>query len=165
MSPLADMIFDARENLYGTTASGGSTKWRRLQANPKLGRKLDGERPLQLQGYSDGASPVAGLIFDQAGNLYGRTLAGGFYNFGVVFKMTPNGSGEWNNGTRQLLHQFANEPKAYSAAGLTFDAAGNLYGTTLPCASPLPPVLCLRSPRSLNRRRKYDGESGPATCK
>jgi hypothetical protein len=76
----------------------------------------------------DGAALEAGLIFDQAGNLYGTTLAGGFYNFSVVFKLTPNGSGEWNE---KVLHQFANGPKAYSAAGLTFDAAGNLYGTTL----------------------------------
>ena len=38
---------------------------------------------------TDGASPVAGLILDAAGNLYGTTEVGGAPGNGVVFKLTP----------------------------------------------------------------------------
>ena len=34
-------------------------------------------------------TPVASLIFDAAGNLYGTTVAGGTYGYGTVFELTP----------------------------------------------------------------------------
>ena len=40
---------------------------------------------------SDGAGPVAGLIADSAGNLYGTTRFGGASNSGVVFKLAGTG--------------------------------------------------------------------------
>jgi uncharacterized repeat protein (TIGR03803 family) len=38
----------------------------------------------------DGGFPFAGLIFDQAGNLYGTTFAGGATGGGTAFKLTPH---------------------------------------------------------------------------
>ena len=38
---------------------------------------------------SDGAGPLAGLIADGAGNLYGATKRGGAHDDGVVFELTP----------------------------------------------------------------------------
>jgi uncharacterized repeat protein (TIGR03803 family) len=38
---------------------------------------------------TDGAYPVAGLIFDAAGNLYGTTVRGGTGSDGTVFELTP----------------------------------------------------------------------------
>ena len=77
---------------------------------------------------SDGQQPLAVLIFDQAGNLYGTTYAGGTLGLGTVFEMTPDGSGGW---TTTVLHNFGQDTDgAKPWAGLTFDAAGNLYGTT-----------------------------------
>jgi uncharacterized repeat protein (TIGR03803 family) len=76
----------------------------------------------------DGAHPVAGLIADAAGNLYGTTLEGGASNAcpsgcGTVFKLSPTGS-------ETILHSFTGEGDgAYPYAGLTRDAAGNFYGT------------------------------------
>jgi uncharacterized repeat protein (TIGR03803 family) len=43
----------------------------------------------------DGENPVASLIFDQAGNLYGTTSSGGAHGGGTVFKLTPNADGSW----------------------------------------------------------------------
>ena len=43
------------------------------------------------------------MIFDQAGNLYGTTQAGGATDYGVIFKLTPNPDGSW---TETLLHHF-----------------------------------------------------------
>lgn len=82
-------------------------------------------------GTSDGSRPASGLIADQAGNLYGTAEysgAGGYY--GTVFKLTPPSKpGEaWNETT---LYSFGNHGDgARPAAGMIFDRAGNLYGTT-----------------------------------
>jgi len=76
-----------------------------------------------------GDLPLAGLIFDGAGNLYGTTNAGGAYSWGAVFELTPKVGGGW---TEKVLHSFNynNKDGANPSAGLIFDAAGNLYGTT-----------------------------------
>ena len=46
---------------------------------------------------NDGAIPIAGLIFDAAGNLYGTTWAGGDYGGGTVFRLTQCGKGKWTD--------------------------------------------------------------------
>ena len=54
-------------------------------------------------GGSDGSQPREGLVFDQAGNLYGATLEGGAYGYGTVFQLTPNSDGSW---TESVLYSF-----------------------------------------------------------
>ncbi len=71
---------------------------------------------------------MAGLIFDDAGNLYGTTGAGGTYGYGTVFELTPAAGGGW---TEQVLHNFNDADGGKPQAGLILDAAGNLYGTTV----------------------------------
>jgi len=73
-----------------------------------------------------GSQPAAGLIFDSAGNLYGTTQFGG-RGFGNVFELTPNKDGSWKE---KVLHSFNGKDGFWPAAGLVFDSAGNLYGTT-----------------------------------
>jgi uncharacterized repeat protein (TIGR03803 family) len=81
----------------------------------------------------DGESPMASLVFDAAGNLYGTADYGGNSNCirgcGTVFELTLGGNGKWK---QKVLHRFEDNGKDgyYPAAGLIFDAAGNLYGTT-----------------------------------
>ena len=80
----------------------------------------------------DGTQPFGTMIFDRNGNLYGTTYSGGSSDDGTVFKLTPNGSGSW---TETILYSFTGPPSGGSdganpEAGLVFDAAGNLYGTT-----------------------------------
>ena len=87
-------------------------------------------------GRVDGREPTAGLIFDQAGNLYGTTNGGGLMPIncistngcGVVFKLTPNSDGSW---TESVLHNFTKGADGAhpSTGSLIFDATGNLYGT------------------------------------
>jgi uncharacterized repeat protein (TIGR03803 family) len=79
---------------------------------------------------ADGISPVASLIFDGAGNLYGTTAAGGSHGYGTVFELMPASDGGWNE---KILHDFNNDNGRDGEgpyAGLIFDSAGNLYGTT-----------------------------------
>src|SRR5208283_2948580 len=83
-------------------------------------------------GTSGGNGPNAGVIFDQAGNLYGTTSAGGNpgcngLGCGTVFQLTPSASG-W---TENVLYSFQNgSDGANPIGGLIFDPSGNLYGTT-----------------------------------
>jgi uncharacterized repeat protein (TIGR03803 family) len=81
-------------------------------------------------GGADGGLPLAGVIEDAAGNLYGTTLLGGLdssycgFSCGVVFKLDTAGN-------ETVLYSFtglADGDEPYS--GLIQDAAGNLYGTT-----------------------------------
>ncbi len=77
---------------------------------------------------TDGIHPQALLIFDAAGNLYGTTSQGGSSSAGMVFELTPAGGGTW---TEKVLYSFHGGADGSSPrAGLIFDAAGNLYGTT-----------------------------------
>jgi uncharacterized repeat protein (TIGR03803 family) len=66
------------------------------------------------------------VVQDASGNLYGATFAGGDYASGVLFKLTPSGSG-W---TQSVLYDFPNPSNgADPEGGLIFDRSGNLYGT------------------------------------
>jgi uncharacterized repeat protein (TIGR03803 family) len=76
-----------------------------------------------------GYTPVASVICDAAGNLYGTTPVGGFASGGIVFEIVPKTGGGW---TAKTLHNFSgrNGDGFDPTASLIFDAAGNLYGTT-----------------------------------
>src|ERR1035437_1882753 len=75
-------------------------------------------------GGSDGSQPLSGLIFDQAGNIYG-TNVGGPDSCGGVYELSPSGSG-W---TYTVLYNFACGGEEISPGGLIFDSRGNLYGS------------------------------------
>ena len=82
-------------------------------------------------GGSDGYNPDGGLAADAAGNLYGTNTWGGPTSYGTVFELTPPAAlgGDW---TKTVLYSFqggANDG-ATPFGTLTFDKAGNLYGTT-----------------------------------
>jgi uncharacterized repeat protein (TIGR03803 family) len=95
VNPQADLVRDAHGNLYGTTGFGGAstscdgTCGTAFQLDPSgtltLLHSFDG---------SDGAKPMAGLVMDSQGNLYGTTLYGGSNNDGTVFVLstTPQGA-------------------------------------------------------------------------
>jgi uncharacterized repeat protein (TIGR03803 family) len=126
-APYAPPILDTAGNLYGTTSYGGGHN---EGAVYELVRS-DGSYAEQvlhsfLEG-NDGYLPVSGLTADNAFNLYGTTINGG-YGYGTVFKLTNTGSG-W---TESVLYSFsALDDGADPATGLALDGSGNLYGTTL----------------------------------
>jgi len=79
---------------------------------------------------NNGLFPASELIADSSGNLYGTTLGGGSFGFGVVFEFTPPQvpGGQWSEST---LYSFKGAPDGSGPnANLILDGAGNLYGTT-----------------------------------
>jgi len=141
-SPYAGVTFDEKGNLYGTTFFGGSSEECGIGVGCGIVFKLTPgshgtwtETVLyrfQNNG-QDGVGPYAGLIIDKKGNLYGTTIFGGparsgcHIGCGTVFELTPGSNGTW---TETVLHSFNYWDGAYPWAGLIFDAAGDLYGTT-----------------------------------
>jgi uncharacterized repeat protein (TIGR03803 family) len=77
-----------------------------------------------FHGEADGAFPVAGLVRDAAGNLYGTSSGNGLYGSGVVFRLSPAGS-EFT-----VLYTFTGGADGAFPGGVVRDAEGNLYGTT-----------------------------------
>ncbi len=129
--PAASLIIDHGGNLYGTTLQGG-TLGAGMIFQLKLANGQWTEIVLynfcQQAGCTDGSTPNGQLSLDSKGNLYGTTYQGGTYNLGVAFQLTPNPDGSW---TETVLHNFGNGTDgAGPLAGMIFDIAGNLYGTT-----------------------------------
>ncbi|HEY3638441.1 MAG TPA: choice-of-anchor tandem repeat GloVer-containing protein [Rhizomicrobium sp.] len=122
--PVSPLIADADGNLYGTTAVGGT------DVNGGTVFKLSpGSTETVLHnftgGANDGAYPMSGLYRDAQGNLYGTTSQGGTGNYGIVYKVAPDG-------TETVLHIFsggADGAEPYYAS-LIADKKGRLYGTT-----------------------------------
>lgn len=81
-----------------------------------------------------GEEPLGGVSIDSSGALYGTTFEDSttyLYSPGLVFKLTPSGSGY----TCRTLHAFGGSfvspsDGANPEAALTIDSGGNLYGTT-----------------------------------
>jgi uncharacterized repeat protein (TIGR03803 family) len=130
--PQAGLVLDAAGNLYGTTQGGGTYgDGIAFELTPAGGGNW-AEKVLYSfcaqPKCADGAGPFADLIVDATGNLYGTTGNGGTYGYGTVFELSPTAGGGW---TEQVLNSFGNGTDGYGpAAGLLFDASGNLYGTT-----------------------------------
>ena len=123
-----DLVFDPTGNIYGTTQGGGLYDWGTVF---KLTQSNGGWVESVLYSFTsgaDGGSPTAGgVVFDNAGNLYGTAFVGGDNNSGVVYELTPSGSG-W---TENVLYDFqVASDGGNPIAGLIFDHSGNLYGAT-----------------------------------
>lgn len=93
--PFSALVEDTAGNIYGTTLYGG------LGSCAEAGdagcgvifkvTKAGQESVLYsfAGGSADGQYPLAGLVLDSAGSLYGTTSEGGAHGCGTVFKYTP----------------------------------------------------------------------------
>ncbi len=123
-----NLIFDTAGNLYGTTGDQYDPSLITVfQLSPNAGgtwtenvlwTATGGHEPLNIR---------AGVIFDASGNLYGTSQYGGASDCGTVFKLTHNSDGSWSENN---LHDFDCSDGDWAIGGVTFDKAGNLYGTT-----------------------------------
>lgn len=138
--PVGVLVRDSKGNLYGTTAAGGlggGTVFKLDTAGKETVYSFgkDGQKQFNL-----GEQPLAGVIRDAEGNLYGTTWGGTNspnppLGVGVVFKLTEN---ELANpkGEGTILHTFTGFTGTVADGAFPYygslirDSAGNLYGTT-----------------------------------
>jgi uncharacterized repeat protein (TIGR03803 family) len=121
------VVNDAGSVIYGTAEGGGISNHGNVF---RLVRTSQGWKGTVLHSFgqgTDGWYPDAAVISDKKGNLYGTTSEGGLYGWGTVFEMSPTGGGKW---AETALHSFDFYGEDTPIAPVTFDAAGNLYGTT-----------------------------------
>jgi uncharacterized repeat protein (TIGR03803 family) len=137
MTPNGGLVFDNAGNLYGTTGYMPSNNCPECGIVFELSPSSSGPwtetilyQFCSLPNCADGQSPRAGVIFDASGNLYGTTKYGGANQHGTVFKLAPPSApgGSW---TETVLWSFNDKDGDAPVAKLTWDASGNLYGTTL----------------------------------
>lgn len=126
VTPTSSIVLDGGGDLFGVTQAGGST---------------GGGTAFELTSAAQGVWNISTLIAfkaagtqgsyrtlarDACGNFYGTTTADGLYHQGSVFKLTFANS-VWNYSS---LHDFTGGADgAYPYGVLSFDAAGNIYGT------------------------------------
>jgi uncharacterized repeat protein (TIGR03803 family) len=131
-SPYSGVTLDATGYLYGTCQGygpqGGGTAF-----------KLDAAGNFSVvyafgQGLTGYGYPMAGVVLDQAGNLYG-TIAEGIDgppgSYGQVYRIDPSG-------TKTVLYNFTGgaDGTEYNTP-VTLDGAGNLYGVASSIFSPV----------------------------
>ncbi len=124
------LVFDTVGNLYGTTGGGGSYSAGSVFAlSAQAGGGWEEKNLVSFNPQSGPMQAVGGVVFDKAGHIYGVSTHGGTHGLGTVFQLTQSGGGRW---ALNVIYNFSGYPSdgAYPGAGLTIDAAGNLYATT-----------------------------------
>jgi uncharacterized repeat protein (TIGR03803 family) len=152
--PVSNLVADGDGNLYGTTPYGGTSTASPCSVGAHCGSvfelspNADGTwSEMVLYSFCsnytnglcfDGETPMAGLVLDSVGNLYGTTEYGGASTCGTrcgtVFELSPPAfpGGAW---TESVLYNFCVGGGSCPDGGapvsqLIFDESGNLYGTT-----------------------------------
>lgn len=123
--PLSGLTADAAGNLYGTTNSGGAKGCGTVFELSNSGGKWTETVLYSFKGCNFVTqTPRGTMVFDKAGNLYG--VQQGYENSGQIFELSKSASGTW---TYAVIHSFGGSEGSPNP-DLTFDRAGNLYGTT-----------------------------------
>lgn len=136
--PVGNLTLGASGKLFGTASAGGvgssgcigkyvSGCGSVFELTPASGGTWNESTLYDFSGGSDGGVPVAGVVLDNAGNVYGAT-PGGFFEDGSVFELSPTSGGTW---TETTIISFLNEADGYGATGgLIMDRSGTIYATT-----------------------------------
>jgi uncharacterized repeat protein (TIGR03803 family) len=121
--PQAGLIEDSAGNLYGTTGGNFSIPGTAFKFSPS-GTLTTLHTFGSPDSTTDGVQPIAALVMDSAGNLFGTTQSGGANSAGVVFEISAGG-------VETIVHNFGSNATDAGgpAAPLVIDNAGHLYGT------------------------------------
>lgn len=136
----SSLISDSAGHLYGTSQFGGvGSPYGRgtvFELSPDGNGGWTETVLYAFTGGADGGEPVAPLLLDSQGNVYGTAQNGGTDGYGVVFKLTSTG----NTWAESVLHSFGGGSDGENpTSGLIMDSQGNLYGTSDSCAFELSP--------------------------
>jgi hypothetical protein len=119
------LLADASGDLFGTTAlnisaPGHGTAFELTPTGSGFAEKTI-YTFTDPDGYPDGS-----LVFGPGGAMYGSSVGGGKYNYGTVFALAPS-QGGFAETTVANFHFYDG---VGPASNLSFDKAGNIYGTT-----------------------------------
>jgi uncharacterized repeat protein (TIGR03803 family) len=128
--PTAGLVMDANGALYGTASTrSGKLSGVVFQLTPS-GGAYTYQVIHSFGAAGDGDYPNCDLVFGPKGTLYGTTVFGGVEGFGTVFELTPPAQGQ-TTWTESVIYSFTGGLDGDGPyAGVVFDTAGNLYGTT-----------------------------------
>jgi uncharacterized repeat protein (TIGR03803 family) len=127
--PNAQVSFDPKGNLYGTTTAGGAySDGTVYKLSPITGGGWTAQTAHNFNpavGDGNAASGVD-VVADAAGNVFGSNWESGLYGNGFVFGLKADNGG-WKE---TILQNFNLGSKGgYYPGNLVLDAAGNVYGT------------------------------------
>lgn len=126
--PAGSLTMDSAGNLYGSTTQGGTGVVGTVFELSPNGKKWSESVLYNFTGNNDGGEPMGNVLLGKDGNLYGTTAGYGEFNYGVVYKLTAQGGGNWGF---SVLHAFAGGSDGeVPRDGLIQDANGTLYGAT-----------------------------------
>jgi uncharacterized repeat protein (TIGR03803 family) len=126
--PYASLVADKSGALYGTTNGGGPADLGTVFKLTPSGSKYTESILHSFGGTGDGSLPYGSLLLGSGGVLYGTTYSGGKYGDGCVYALTPSGKSY----TESVVYSFGGSPDGGNPyAGLSQNAAGTLFGTTL----------------------------------
>lgn len=133
--PEGNLAMDRNGNIYGSTAFGGNTEKCVFGCGmvfevKKVHGTWEGTILYKFRGSAYGSHPRGGVTFDHEGSLFGVLTTGG-NGQGAIFELQPTSGGRWREA---MIYRFCTENDCFDGAepraGLIFDSAGNLYGTT-----------------------------------
>ena len=174
-NPVAGVVFDQEGNLYGTTHYGGISNLDSCPSNgcglvfklTPTGKETASHSFCNQNFCPDGELPLAALVIDHKGNLYGTTAGGGAYGSifdgGVVFRLTPQSK-------ERVLYNFCTRvyygclDGSWPVAGLIFDLKGNLQGRRSTAESQVAAVAALCSKSLQKGRRRCSTPSARRTA-
>jgi uncharacterized repeat protein (TIGR03803 family) len=128
-APASSLVFDGAGNLYGTSFFGGAQNLGTVfKLTPQPSGSWTSTVLHSFLGGADGLEPIAPVVLDKVGNVYGASQQlGNILPCGTVFKLTAaNGYAE------TILHTFRGTfhgGDGCYANGLAFDSKGNLFAT------------------------------------
>lgn len=130
--PMSGVLLDQAGNAYATSSQGyydNGAQWGAVFKLTPSGQRSWTETTLHDFQDGSGVVPVAGLMSDPAGNLYGATVAtSGNGGGGTVYQLSPSGDG-WSFDNLYTLSG-GGSGRTGPRGKLVMDSAGNLYGTT-----------------------------------
>jgi uncharacterized repeat protein (TIGR03803 family) len=141
--PNGPLGLDPAGNLYGTTFTGGTANLGAVfELSPGSGGTWQETVVHSFIGGKDGASPSAGVVV-RNGNIFGSTEAGGIdcnsQGCGVIFEFSPATNGRWKE---TFPHRFTGTVDGLVPYQMTFDSAGNLFGSAAGGKTPYCPTGC-----------------------
>ncbi len=140
--PVGGVIFDAAGSLYGVTANGGNgpcsfgcgTVFKLTPSGGGLGGSGEWTETLlhQFQAGHDGAVPLAALVMDASGNIFGSAAGAGLLHecdggCGTIFRLALESDGV--NRKFSVIKELTADLGDSPLGPLLLDAAGNLFGT------------------------------------